>query len=168
VGEAAVNRALRRLLATYAFKPAPYPRSAEMIALIREEAGPEHQAIITDLFERITLYDVKTERVTSRQRPDGRHDVELTVTARKLYADGQGVEREAPLSEPVQVGVFSAKPGDKAFTAKDVLALETRPLRSGRQTLRFTVDRAPRWAGADPYNALIDRNSDDNLAEADG
>lgn len=168
IGEEAVNRALRRLLAQYAFKPAPYPRSAEMVALVRQEAGAEHQALITDLFERITLYDVKTERLDRRKRPDGRWDVTLTVTARKLYADGQGVEREAPLSEPVDVGVFAAKPGDKAFTRADVLALERRPLRSGRQTFRFVVAREPKWGGADPYNSLIDRNSDDNLAEAEG
>jgi hypothetical protein len=41
-----------------------------------------------------------------------------------------------------------------------------RPIRSGTQTLTFTVDREPRYAGVDPYNYLIDRNSDDNVAKA--
>ncbi|NDC58217.1 MAG: aminopeptidase, partial [Alphaproteobacteria bacterium] len=40
IGEAAVNRALSRFLAAHAFKAAPYPRSSDLIALFREEAGP--------------------------------------------------------------------------------------------------------------------------------
>ena len=40
---------------------------------------------------------------------------------------------------------------------------ERRPIRSGRQTVTFTVDREPRFAGIDPYNKRIDRNSDDNV-----
>jgi aminopeptidase N len=59
VGEDVVNRALSKLLAEYAFKPAPYPSSADFIRLLRAEAGPQHDALITDLFEKITLYDMK-------------------------------------------------------------------------------------------------------------
>ena len=44
--------------------------------------------------------------------------------------------------------------------------MERRPIRTGVQTLTFTVDKAPTWGGVDPYNYLIDRNSDDNLLKA--
>ena len=37
------------------------------------------------------------------------------------------------------------------------------PIRSGRQTVRLVVDKPPRFAGVDPYNKLIDRNSGDNV-----
>ena len=40
VGEEVVNRSLRRLLALYAFKPAPYPSSKDFVKILREEAGP--------------------------------------------------------------------------------------------------------------------------------
>src|SRR6185369_17927768 len=44
LGEAAVNRALRRLLERYRFHGAPYPRSIDLIRLLREEAHtPEQQ-----------------------------------------------------------------------------------------------------------------------------
>jgi len=33
---------------------------------------------------------------------------------------------------------------------------------------RFVVDRAPRFAGVDPYNKAIDRNSDDNVTAVGG
>jgi aminopeptidase N len=163
MGDAAVNRALGRLLTAYGFKSAPYPTSLDLIAALRAEARPEHQGLITDLFERITLYDVRTTGATARRRPDGRYDLRLTVEATKFYADGEGAERAAPLAETVDVGAFTDKPGEKAFDARDVLRVERRALRSGRQTLTLVTDRAPAWVGADPYNTLIDRNSDDNL-----
>ena len=88
------------------------------------------------------------------------------MEARKLYADGKGRETEAPMAETLDVGLFSEMPGEKTFTADDVIALEKRPIRSGRQTLTFVTATAPRFAGVDPYNKLIDRNSDDNVARA--
>jgi ABC-2 type transport system permease protein len=167
IGEEAVNRALRRVLAQYAFRGAPYPRSLDLIAAIRAEAPADKQALITDLFERITLYDVKTTRVTSTRRPDGRWDVTVTVDARKLYADGEGIETTSPLNEVFDVGVFTAMPGQGTFDEDDVILLERRPIRSGVQTLRFVTTREPKFAGVDPYNKWIDRNSDDNVRPVD-
>jgi ABC-2 type transport system permease protein len=163
IGEDAVNRALRRLVDQYAFRSAPYPRSIDLVSALRAEAGPEHQDLITDLFERITLYDIKTTGATATRRPDGRYDVTVTIEARKLYADGQGVETEAPLNEAFDIGLFTAEPGKRDFNQSSVLLFERRQIRSGRQTLTFITDRAPTFAGADPYNKRIDRNADDNV-----
>lgn len=167
IGEDAVNRALRRVLAQYAFKGAPYPRSLDLVAAIRAEAPADKQALITDLFEKITLYDVKTTDVTSTRRADGRFDVTVTVDARKLDVDGKGVETAAPLNETFDIGLFTAMPGKGAFNARNVVLLERRPIRSGVQTLRFVTDRAPGFGGVDPYNKWIDRNSDDNVRAVD-
>ena len=163
IGEEAVNRALRRVLDQYAFKSAPYPRSVDLIEAIRAEAPADKQALITDLFEKITLYDVKTTDVSARQQADGKWQVAVTVEARKLYASGKGEETEAPLSESFDVGLFSAEPGKKAFDQKSVILMERRPLKTGTQTFRFVTDTKPSFAGVDPYNRWIDRNSDDNV-----
>ncbi|ACG77481.1 aminopeptidase N [Phenylobacterium zucineum HLK1] len=164
LGEEKVNAALRRVLAQYAFKGAPYPRSQDLVDALRAEAGPEHQQLITDLFEKITLYDLKTKTATARKRPDGRYDVTLTIEARKMYADGQGKETPAPLrpGELFDVGVFTAEPGKPGFGKDDVAYFRLTPLRDGAQTITVTVDKPPRFAGVDPYNKQIDRNSDDN------
>ena len=162
VGEAAVNRALRHLLHDYAFKGAPYPASKDFVKDLRAEVGPQYQQLVTDLFEKITLYDLRAVRASSKKRPDGRYDVTLTVSAKKLYANGQGKETEAQLDEPFDIGLFAKEPGKAAFGPKDVILFKHLPVKSGTQTFRFTVDRAPRFAGVDPYNKAIDRNSDDN------
>lgn len=166
LGEAKVNAALRRLLQQYAFQGAPYPRSQDLVDALRAEAGadPVAQQLITDLFEKITVYDLKTRTAAARKRPDGRYDVTLTVEAKKVYADGQGRETAVaiPAGEAFDLGVFTAEPGKPGFSSKDVLLFRTTPLRAGIQTLTVTVDKPPRFAGVDPYNKLIDRASDDN------
>jgi ABC-2 type transport system permease protein len=163
LGEDAVNRALQRVLRQYAFKGAPYPRSLDLVAALRAEAPADKQALITDLMEKITLYDVKTTGVTATRRADGRWDVAVTVDARKLYADGKGAETAAPLNESFDVGLFAAEPGSRRLNPNDVILLERRPIRTGVQTLRFITTREPKFAGVDPYNKWIDRNSDDNV-----
>ncbi|MDP1737209.1 MAG: M1 family aminopeptidase [Caulobacter sp.] len=164
IGEATVNRALRRLLARFAFKTAPYASTRDFVDILNEEA-PDRKALISDLFEKITLYDIRTTGMTVKKRADGRFDVTLKVTARKMYADGKGVETEAPLAETLDVGLFTAMPGKKGFDRGNILLFERRPIRSGTQTLTFVVDKAPRYGGVDPYNFLIDRNSDDNVSQ---
>ena len=52
VGEAVVDRALAKLLQQFAFKGPPYPNSKDFLAILRAEAGPQHDALITDLFEK--------------------------------------------------------------------------------------------------------------------
>ena len=167
IGEEAVNRALRRLLAQYAFKSAPYPRSLDLVAALRAEAPADKQALITDLFERITLYDLKAKSATATKRADGRWDITVTVEARKLYADGQGVETAAPLNESIDLGLFTGEPGKPGFERSDVVMLERRAVRSGVQTFRFITPTRPTHVGVDPYNRWIDRNSDDNVIGVD-
>ena len=165
LGEAAVNRALRSLLDRYKFKSAPYARSVDLVGALRAEAKtPEDQALITDLFERITLYDLKTADPQARRRPDGKWEVSVPVEARKFYADAEGAEREAPLSERIEIGLFTAEPGSGAFDRRHIVMMQRQPIKSGRQILKFLVDKKPLYAGVDPYSLYIDRNSADNVA----
>jgi aminopeptidase N len=163
VGEAALDRALAKLLQQYAFKVPPYPNTRDFLQILRAEVGPQHDALISDLFEKITLLDLKTTAASTRKLPDGRFELTLEIEARKLYADGRGKETEAPLDEEVDIGAFTAEPGKAEFTPESVLALARRRIVSGKQTLKLTLDKQPSWAGVDPYNKRIDRNSEDNL-----
>jgi aminopeptidase N len=164
LGEAAVNRALKSVIDRYKFKGAPYPRSVDAIQAFRREARtPEDQALITDLFERITVYDLKTTAPTAVQRKDGKWDVTVTVEAKKFYADGKGAEKEAPLQDRIAIGLFTAEPGRGSFDKKNVILMQRQPVKSGKQVFRFVTDKKPTHAGVDPYNFYIDRNSNDNV-----
>jgi aminopeptidase N len=163
IGEEAVNRALRQLIHDFAFKGPPYPTARHLVADLRAQAPADKQALITDLFEKITLYDIKTKSAVAHRRPDGRYDLAVTVDAKKLYADGQGHETAAPLDETMDVGAFDIEPAKSGFDAGKVIAVTKLPIHSGVQTVDLVVARLPRFAGVDPYNTLIDRNSEDNV-----
>ena len=75
----------------------------------------------------------------------------------------KGEEKEAPLDQAIDVGLFMATPDRPEFTAKDVIWLEKRPIKSGDQTIEFVVDRKPAFVGVDPYLKLISRNTSNNV-----
>lgn len=164
LGEDAVNRALRNLLRRYGFKGAPYPRSIDLVEALRAEARTaEEQNLITDLFERVTLYDLKVTQPTAVRRADGKWDVTVPVEAKKYHVDGRGAEKETTLAERIEIGLFTAEPGRDAFDKSNVVLMERHPIRSGRQVLKFVTGRKPAYAGVDPYNFYIDRSSEDNV-----
>jgi aminopeptidase N len=167
IGEAAVNRALRQLIAQYAFKGAPYPKSSDFIALLRAEAGPAHAELIEDLFEKITLVDLKATEGRTRQVAGGQWETTFTVEAKKVHADGKGQETPAPLDATIDIGLFTVEPGQKGYQKADVLLLERRELQTGKQQFTLRTAQRPKFAGIDPYNKWIDRNSDDNLTPVD-
>ncbi|MFM1886074.1 MAG: hypothetical protein RL026_1231 [Pseudomonadota bacterium] len=167
IGEAAVNRALAGLLQEFALKGPPYATSRDLVTRFKAAAGPENARLVADLFERITLLDTKVSEARTRRLEDGRWETTLTVQARKLQADGKGVEREVPLDELLDVGVFAAEPGTEEFTGASVLAFGRQRLRGGVNTVVVHSAAEPRWAGADPYNKWVDRNSGDNLRKVE-
>ncbi|QOC23234.1 ABC transporter permease [Wenzhouxiangella sp. AB-CW3] len=162
MGEEAVNRALRQLIDDYAFRSDLYPTTRDLIAALRAEADEDAQQLITDLFERIVLFELRTESGEVEEREDGRFDVTLTIQARKLEADGQGEETEQPLDEWFDIGLFTAHPDD-IESDSDVLYFQRHRLTDGENIIRITVDEHPSHAGVDPYVKMINRFSDENV-----
>jgi ABC-2 type transport system permease protein len=166
LGEDAVNRALARFVQRFKFKGAPYHRSLDLITEFRKEAKtPVDQMLISDLFEKITVYDLKVKDAVSKRAADGQWLTTLTIEAHKYYADGKGVEKAAPLAEPIEVGLFAARPGTGAFSTKDVVIMSRQAVRDGKQSIMLKSKVKPLFAGIDPYNFYIDRDSDDNLTD---
>ncbi|WP_448659590.1 ABC transporter permease/M1 family aminopeptidase [Sphingomonas sp. CJ99] len=165
LGEDRMNAMLAGLLDRYRFKGAPYAASTDLLAGLNGlTRNAQERQLVADLFERITLYDLKVTEAKARAIGGGRHETTLTIEARKYYADGKGRETEAPLADTIDVGLFAERPGVGAFAAKDVVVMERRPLRSGRQQVRLVTNRQPKFAGVDPYTKYVDRNADDNVA----
>ena len=163
VGEGVVNSALTKLIDSYAHGTSSYPTSRDLIEILKAEAGAEYRSLIEDLFERITLYDLKLGSASAERLPDGRFRTTIDVSAAKYYADAAGEQVEARVDVPIDVGLFLRSPADRRFARDDVLWLDKQRIADGDSTIEVIVDRLPVFAGIDPYNILIDRNSDDNL-----
>lgn len=166
LGEDRVNAMLRTLIDRYRFKPAPYARSSDLVdgflTLARTDAERE---LIIDQFYRITLYDLKASQATVRRLATGEFETTVTVDAGKTYADGKGNERRAAFAEDVDVGVFTARPGDMSFSRATVVSIRRVQVRSGAHQVRIITQRKPLYAGVDPYIHFIDRSPNDNITQ---
>jgi ABC-2 type transport system permease protein len=164
IGETTLNRALARLIREQAYKSDPYPTSLNLLTLLRAEVPVAHHQLITDLFERITLWDLGVTGSEATETSDGKWRVRLDVRAKKLEATGNGTEKEAPLDQSIDIGLFAADPDKREFGEKDVIVMEKRRITGGTQALEFVVDRKPAFVGIDPYVKLITRNASGNVA----
>jgi ABC-2 type transport system permease protein len=166
LGEDRVNAMLADMLNRYRFSGPPYLRSVTLVEGFKSLARtPEELMLVEDLFQRITVFDLKAPSATTRKLPDGRWETTVTVSAAKAYADGQGKETAAPLADTIDIGLFKARPGQGAFGKADVILMERRPVKSGEQQIRIITKQQPAFAGVDPYNKYVDRNSDDNVTD---
>jgi aminopeptidase N len=164
MGEEAVNRALRKLIKNHAYQYTPYTTSVDLIGYLREEATTEeNQALITDLFERIVLFDLKVEETTVSETDDGQFEVEIKIAARKFEADGDGVETEVPLDLSIDIGAFSKNPDEAKPEDQPEIYLQKHKIAQAESVITLTLDERPTHVGIDPYNKLVDRNSNDNV-----
>jgi ABC-2 type transport system permease protein len=154
LGEDVINRCLAAYIQKTAYQEPPYTNSIELIALLRAATPPAERYLITDLFETITLHDLRATTAKYRKVGD-KYEVTLTVSASKFRADEFGKETSIPVDERVDIGV---QDGEGKF-----LYLAKHPLRGATASYTVAVERPPAKAGVDPLNKLIDRKPDDNV-----
>jgi ABC-type transport system involved in multi-copper enzyme maturation permease subunit len=165
IGEEKVNAALRQLVEKFAYAPAPYPTSYELVDRLKAQTPPEYQYLIQDLFEEITLFSNRTLETTARKLPDGKYEVTVKAEARKLKADDLGVEKETPVKDWIEIGAF-AKP-EKGKKYGKTLYRQRIFVDKPQVTQTFVVAELPEKAGIDPFNLLVDRTPDDNTKRVD-
>ena len=174
IGEDKIDLALHNFLMQYRYANAnnqvdaadnshssvdqPYPDTRMLVDAIRAQTPPELQYLVDDGFNRIVLYDNKALSASSQKMADGKYKVTLNVQARKVQADGNGVESPMALADYIEIGVFSGKKDEET-----PLYMKKEKITQEHQTFTIIVDKEPTRAGIDPYNKLIDRISDDNI-----
>jgi ABC-2 type transport system permease protein len=163
IGESAVNQALRNFLAKFAFKEGSFPTSVDLIDEFRAVAPDDQQTLITDLFEKIVIYDLKVAEASVEEVDEG-FEVTMKINASKYEADGAGQETEVGLAQSLDIAVFaesSDELGDSDLP--EPLLFERHPITSGEHSFTFVVTDRPSKVGIDPYIKMIDRNPDDNV-----
>lgn len=161
IGEEKVNQALQALVQRFAYQGPPYPTSLDLVEELRKVTPEEHQSLIDDLFERITLFDNRTLEA-SYKKVDGGYEVTLTAQFKKLVADSKGKEEEVALNDWIEIGAFAYPNKDKEV---ETLYRERLHISESPQTFTFKVDKKPAKVGVDPISLLIDRNKADNMIE---
>ena len=162
LGEEAVNTALRNLIDEFQYEHQPYPNTRDLIRLLREQASDEQQVLITDMFERIILFDLQTTDTQLTELDNGRWELTLTIEAQKLEADDMGQEESIDFTQDFDIGALRLHP-DQVTGAEDVLYLQKHSLSQGENQIVIELDERPAFAGVDPFVKLISRDVSRNV-----
>ncbi len=160
IGEDRVNAALEKYVTAVKFKGPPYTNATELLGYLRAETPEEYQYLIDDLFERITLYDNRTESASMKKNAAGGWDVTMKVKAVKYRSDDKGKQTKVDFSDYMDIGALDAN--------GEAIYLEKRKVAKGESTITFSLPGKPAKVGVDPLNKLVDRNGDDNVTAPSG
>jgi aminopeptidase N len=162
IGEEPMNTALRAFLAKWALKGPPYPTARDLYAEFDRVTPDSLKYVLRDLFEDMTFYENKADSAISTKRADGSYAVHLVLQAKKLKGDSLGNTRDVPISDYVDVGIFGERVAGQKLGAP--LLVQKVHMTRNPMVLDLVVAKEPMKAGIDPYNKLIDRTPEDNVA----
>ncbi len=179
IGEDLLNSALRSYVADVAFQEPPYTTCLELLDYLYEVTPDSLDYFVEDGFEHITAYDNRVTKSEYEKISDESFVVEVDIDVIKYRADDKGkriyenqegktleIENEGstrttksyPLSDYIDVGVFGVDDDGE----ETVLYLRKHKISDIKNNLTIEVNSQPVEVGIDPYNKLIDTNSNDN------
>ncbi len=166
IGEDKINGALRDFMNEYKFfEKRVYPTSENLFDAIYEVAPDSLKYAVEDGFKKIVLYENRVTKAHTKKLDNGTYKTVFTVDSKKIYYDDTGKEeRTDDTTNYIEVGLFGEDIIDEQeVPLKNPYYLKRKWLQPGENTFTIVTDKKPVKAGIDPYNKLIDRNSDDNL-----
>lgn len=153
LGEDSVNTALRRLAEKFAMNQNHFVTVLDLVSELRKVTPGHLQYLISDLFEKITLYELSVKNAVIASNQDA-YRVKVTVDAKKLYADRIGTETEAPMDDFIPI-IIQNKDGK-------IIYFEMMRLKSGTHEYELSVSEMPSEVVLDPKGFIIEREKADN------
>jgi hypothetical protein len=166
LGEQKLNAILKNIVSKYAYTHPPFPTAFNIVDELKAGTPDSLSYLISDMFEHITLFNNRVDKVTAVELPDHRYQVKMEVSCQKIRCDSLGNETVVPMNDYLTVGLFEKNTREPAELGQSLLSQRIR-ISARDTTLSFIVDRKPYQAGIDPYHYLIDKVIDDNLKKVE-
>lgn len=161
IGRQAVDAALTAYAGSRSHTGPPYPISLDLYRELEARTPAEFKATLSDLFERITLFDLETREASCKPLPGGSYRVTFDVEIDKGYADGTGNLKKVPPADWIDVAVMAEERTSQGTVPKP-LVLERRKLEKDRLRFEYVVKEKPVRAGLDPFFKIVDRQPENN------
>ena len=161
MGEDSLNSVLSRYISKTAFQNPPFTNAEEFLAELRPSLPDSLKYLVRDMFETITVFSNTAKEVSRKKLSDNSYEVTIETESHKYRADSLGYEKEIPVNDYIDIGVFG-KEIRNGKTVNKELSLRKHKISKTKNTFKIIVKEEPTEAGIDPYNKLIDRVSDDN------
>jgi aminopeptidase N len=163
IGKEQVRLGLKNFFRKYNAVNTARPVPSDLYRELQTVTPDSLRYLLHDLFAANTFWELKTERVIASEIGSGKWKVKLDVKARKFTVDQKGNERDVPMNDWIQIGVYG-QPGEKKAD-KNPLYMQQHRIRSGVQAIEIEVTGKPALAGIDPNSLLMDLKKYDNLTE---
>ncbi len=184
IGEDSLNMALSRYVQDVGFQEPPYTTCLELLEYLRAATPDSLQYFIDDSFEHITVYNNRIIDNSYKELEDGTFEVSFSAEVvkyraddrgRRIYKNAQGdslaVYREGssrpkqsfPLTDYIEVGIFALNDEGE----EEILYLKKHKITEIENEFSIIVEKEPFEIGIDPFNKLIDTNSEDNRRKAE-
>lgn len=161
IGEDSLNMALRRFISKHTSKGSPNPTSKDLLNEIRKVTPDTLRYLVSDLFERITLYENKTTEAAYNEVSPTRFEATITLSTQKFQVDSAGVEKPVAINDWIDVGVY----GEDEQGKPKLIYLQKHKFTRQKNTLIIRVGERPVRVGVDPLHKLIDHHSNDNVID---
>lgn len=181
IGEERFNSFLKEYIKRVGFQEPPYTTSIAFVDLLKTYVPDSLQYLVTDMFETITLYDNKINTVHSKQLPNGKYQVDLDFEVSKYRAGDKGEKsfedlkgtalkykagnqevQSLPLADYIEIAIFGEPTGEGDKAVANEIYNKRIKVDKINTKMRIILDKKPFEVGVDPYNKLIDTNSEDN------
>jgi ABC-2 type transport system permease protein len=161
IGEDKLNTAIRAYLDKTRFSGPPYTNSIEFVNYIKQATPDSLQYLVTDLFEKITIYENYVAALDYKKLSGNAYKVTLKLGSAKYYNDSLGNRTKSPVNDYMDVGIF-ASDTIKGKAKERILLMQRIKMDQPEKTFEFIVKDKPASAGVDPYLKLVDRKPDNN------
>ena len=176
LGEKKLNNTLSNYVEKVAFQNPPYTTSIDLVNHIKVATPDSLNYLIEDMFETITLYENKAVSAESKKLENGKYQVDFEFMVSKYRNNEKGKifygDREKDsifyktddmrrpkysvyLNDYIDIGLFGEDEDNELYLKKHKIS-------SINNKISIILDQKPYEIGIDPYNKLIDVNSDDN------
>jgi len=169
-GRDQVNLALRRLLDAHPPGSATLATSLDLYRELHAVTPPRYRGVLRDLFAVNAYWELSATQANARKLVDGRWQLTLNLGARKLVVDATGAEREQPLDEWVEIGVYpgaAKRQENRQVILGTPMYQKKHRITRATQAITVVVPREPGHVGVDPRALLIDLRPRDNFVELD-
>ncbi|SMO86927.1 ABC transporter permease/M1 family aminopeptidase [Gracilimonas mengyeensis] len=164
IGEKSLNQVLKTLVTHHQHETDATVTSREFLDELYKITPEKHHSLVDDWFKKIITYDLSVNNVEYEQLADGRYKLQITINAAKFEAVN-GVELPVSMQEPIPIGLFTEHPSEAS--REQIILLESRTIRDGKQQLSFKVDSLPQFVSIDPYGTRPDLVRMDNLIKVE-
>lgn len=182
IGEEKMNGAIQKFINKVKFQEPPYATSIEFVDHLKEVTPDSLKYVIKDMFETITLYKNRITDTKVTELDNGKYQVDIEFEVAKYRNDEKGKRfygdkvgdtisykndkmkkpiLSSKLEDYIDVGVFTEEEIDGKNEEVE-LYFKKHKITNINNKVTIIVDNKPTEVGIDPYNKLIDTQSEDN------